>query len=290
METKDLLRSINETYSRAFGPTPTEARLQDIHKEAFELTRTRDMAGLKDETSDLLGTLFQWINEADYDIEELIKMNIEKIESRSLYRALGRKISVALIGGAFDPIHPGHFAIAKYLLDKTGCFDEVWFTPCYRHLFGKEMAPAKLRLAMCKEYVKKDKRMKVCDYEIINELAGETYYFLNRFMNESFAKNEYRFSYTMGLDNANTFEKWINYEYLEKLIPFIVVSRQGERVSSKAEWCTKEPHKFFNAGKIIPDRSSTEIRKQLHEKRNEFFSHPYDEGVAKIIQDNKLYL
>ncbi len=291
MNLSDLLNNINKTYSEAFGNTPTDIRLNDILKEAFELTRARTMTGLKDETSDLLGTLIQWINEAGYDFNELVEMNITKINSRSLYRKLGRKVSVALIGGAFDPIHPGHLAIGKFLLDEAGLFDEVWYIPCYRHLYGKEMAPASLRLAMCREYVQVDKRMKVCDYEIVHELAGETYYFLNKFMEEDFAKNEYRFNYVIGLDNANTFDKWVNYEHLEKLIPFIVVSRQGEKRDPNVNWYMKEPHKFFDAGNKIPKISSTDIRKELKEDREKYLREsPFLTLIAGIIQENNLYV
>lgn len=287
---EDYFKKINKAYTDSFGNTPIDARLKDILKEAFELTRARSIKGLKEETSDLLGTLLQWINEASYDFGELVEMNVAKINSRSLYRTLGRKISVALIGGAFDPIHPGHFAMAKFLLDNTGLFDEVWFVPCYRHMYGKAMAPARLRLAMCSEYAREDKRMKVCDYEIVNELAGETYHFLNKFLNEDFAISDFRFSYVIGIDNACTFEKWVNYGYLKDLIPFIVIYRQGQKRCKNVDWFLKEPHKFFDAGKKVPKISSTQIREMLHEDRDGFFDKPYNKGIADIIKNNKLYI
>lgn len=200
------------------------------------------------------------------------------------------KVSVVLIGGAFDPIHPGHFGMAKYLLDETGLFEEAWFVPCYRHLYGKSMAPAHLRLAMCKEYAREDKRMKVCDYEIVNELAGETYHFLNKFLSEDFVKNEFRFSYAIGLDNAYTFENWVNYDYLRDLISFIVLYRQGQKCIKGVDWFLKEPHKCFDAVKKIPEISSTQIREQLYKDREETLNKFYNKGIADIIKDNKLYI
>jgi nicotinate-nucleotide adenylyltransferase len=244
------------------------------------------MEGMKDETSDLLGTLFQWINEAGYDVEELVKMNIEKINSRSLYRQLGRKVSVALIGGAFDPVHDGHIALAKYLLNETESFDEVWLVPCYSHLYGKQMAPAKLRLDMCRIAARIDKRIKVCDYEIVNKLAGETYYFLNKFLEEDFAKNEYRFSYCIGLDNANTFHKWKNFEYLEKLLSFIVVSRQGEKPLPDVDWYRKGPHMFFDAGDMIPELSSTDIRNKIGQEET---TDLLPDEIYNLIVKHRLY-
>lgn len=289
-----LLQQIKQTYVATFGRTSMSARLDDIQKEAFELTRARDMESLKEETSDLLGTLFQWINEAGYSIEELIQMNCDKISNRSLYRKLGRKVSVALIGGAFDPIHNGHIAMAEFLLNDTKSFDEVWLVPCYRHLYGKLMAPAKLRLEMCRIAASEDKRIKVCDYEIVNELAGETYYFLNKFLEEPFSKDEYRFSYAIGLDNANAFHKWKNYEYLEKLTSFIVVSRQGEKPVPGVDWYRKEPHKFFEAGGLIPAVSSTEVRNMIREVKTTFSpgsirSKLPNKEIYKLIEEYHLY-
>jgi len=282
-----LLSKLNNTYLEAFGKTPLKARLNDILKEVFELTRARDMDSMKGETSDVLGTLLQWINEAGYNLPELIEMNIAKINSRSLYRKLGRKISVALIGGAFDPIHNGHIELAQFLLNETKLYDEVWLVPCYRHLYGKEMVSTKSRLAMCRLYAQVDARIKVCDYEIVHELAGETYYFLNKFLEEDFAKNDYRFNYVIGMDNANSFAKWVNYEYLEKMIPFTVVSRQGEKRKSDVTWFLKAPHKFFDAGKKISNISSTEIKKRL--KKNRKFDFEYHSDVANYIITNELY-
>ena len=36
MSIQDLLNKVNKTYKDAFGPTPTEARLNDTLKETFD--------------------------------------------------------------------------------------------------------------------------------------------------------------------------------------------------------------------------------------------------------------
>ena len=134
------------------------------------------------------------------------------------------------------------------------------------------------------------KQAKAIRGQIVNELAGETYHFLNKFLYEDFALSDFQFSYAIGIDNACTFEKWINYDYLKDLIQFIVIHRQGEKRYKKVNWFSKEPHKFFDAKKKIPKISSTQIREMLHENRDSFFDEPYNRGVADIIQDNKLYI
>ena len=55
--------------------------------------------------------------------------------------------NVALLGGAFDPPTKGHMAIAEAVL-KLPEIDEVWFMPCYVHMFDKTMRPYEERVEM----------------------------------------------------------------------------------------------------------------------------------------------
>ena len=54
---------------------------------------------------------------------------------------------IALFGGSFNPPHVGHVAIVGWVL---ACrpVDEVWVVPCFRHAFGKPLAPFDLRARM----------------------------------------------------------------------------------------------------------------------------------------------
>lgn len=286
------IKKINDVFLKSFGRTPLKQRLEDILTEAIELSRFTDLENLKEECGDLLCSLIQLTNECNWDIGELIKNTLDKIESRKVqYRSLGRKINVALLGGAFDPVHIGHFEIAQLVLDTSKTFDEVWFVPCYEHMYGKEMTHFKYRLEMCRIAVKNDKRIKVFDYEIKKQLKGETYHFVKQLLEEEFARDKYDFSIIIGQDNAETFSKWVNYKYLEKMIRFVIIPRQG--IKPKENWYLKPPHIWLNNEKVT-GISSTELRKSLdlegcehmYYELNKYF--PNNE-VLKYIVKNKLY-
>lgn len=257
----DLQKQVARYFQEVFGTTPLTQRLDDIRKETNELCNYSTVEDLRSEFGDLLASVLAGINECGFDATELIKENERKIFlRRDQYKALGRKSSVAILGGAFNPVTLGHIAVAQFLL-KVGIFDEVWLTPCYAHMYSKEMASPEHRLEMCNIAAQVDPRIKVFDYEIEHQLAGETYHFVKRLQDEDFAKNNYNFSIVIGMDNANTFDKWVNYRDLERLIRFVVVPRAGETPDPSVNWYMQNHHILLRPDKDeLPDTSSTEAR------------------------------
>ena len=268
-ERSELQIKVRDTFTNAFGRTPLKARLDDIMGEAEELVRYTDLTNLKEETGDLLATVIQLANECGWSIEELIDNNCEKIERRiQQYKSLHRKKKVALLGGAFNPPHLSHLKLAQFVLNSSKTFDEVHIMPCFKHMYNKKMTDPTQRLEMCNLAVEDfgDNRIKVSDYEITNELGGETYTLVNNLLEEQFAKDEMDFSMIIGYDNALSFDKWVNYEHLERMMRFVVVSRAGVEIDhNKAGWCLKSPHIFLQADDgVIPDISSTIVRDQAN--------------------------
>lgn len=287
----ELQKNIKDVFEDAFGRTPLRQRLDDIFGEAVELKNCTDLQNLREELGDLLSSSVMLCNEAGWDVEDLISENLEKIERRKKqYKSLGRKVKVALLGGAFDPPTLGHFQLAQFVLDTSKSFDEVWFVPCYQHLYGKKMVSAEHRLAMCEEMCKKDGRMKVFSYEIDNELAGETYHFIKHLLDEEYAKDKYEFSIIIGMDNANTFDKWVNYEDLVKMIPFVVVSRQGVDVDPCVDWYLHPPHIYLRAERAIINVSSTHCRYLIKDMSMGTLCNYMVDEVVKYIKDNDLYI
>lgn len=292
---KEIQRKINKSFQEAFGRTPIGERTNDILGEAIELHRFTDMANLKEETGDLLSSALQLCNECGWDAEELIGNTLAKINSRKAqYKALGRKVKVAILGGAFDPPTLGHIALAKFVLDTSKTFDEVWLMPCNQHMFNKKMASAKRRIEMCKIAAAVDPRIKVFDYEIKQNLRGETYNFVKRLQDEDFAKNQYDFSIIIGMDNANSFDRWVNYKELEKMIRFVVVSRKGIERNEKVDWYLKQPHIYLVAENEIPETSSTDARRMIGDIRvanddAENITKLLNKDVYDYIEKNGLY-
>lgn len=301
MELKDLQIKINKCFLEHFGYTPITERLDDIQSECSELMKWSDINNLKEETGHLLSSTLQLCNENGFDPEELVRNTLKTIEGRAeQYKSLGRKINVAILGLAGNPIHLGHIQLAQFVLNVSKKIDEVWLMPSYDHMQKNDMVSAEHRFEMCKIAAKVDKRIKVFDYEIVNKLGGETYYLFKKLKEEknitiegnTYSVDKFRFYMIIGIDNANKFHTWVNFEELEKLAKFIVVPRKGVDRDYSVNWYTQKPHIFINNETPIIDVSSTEIRRllnkpieiQIHE-----ISKYLDENVWKYIIENKLY-
>lgn len=286
----ELQQRVNKTFVESFGDTPLAERIADISREAGEVKRAGTIKSMKEEVGQLICSCLQFCNEAEVDAAELIMSTVKEIESRQAqYKALGRKTKVALFGGAFDPITVGHVQVAKYVLDTAIEFDEVWFLPCFEHLYGKRMTSPDHRLNMVKLACEGDGRLKASAYEIDNQLRGETYHFVKRLQAENYAIKRYNFSYIIGMDNANSFDRWYNFEYLEKAIRFVVVPRKGYEPNPKAEWCRNGWHiSLPPSEKALIEISSTKVREMIKAGDpgvEEFL----DPKVYDYIQMNGLY-
>ena len=295
MDTKDLQNKVKETFETHFGYTPLGERLKDVQNEFFELMKWQDVKNLEEETGDLLASLIQLCNESGWDLAELIEKNTKKIQSRELqYKSLGRKTKVAILGGAFNPVTKGHIQLAQFVLNTSTEFDEVWLMPAYHHMYNKEMVSAEQRLEMCRIAAKVDRRIKVFDYEIKNRLAGETFYLFKKLKQDEELNNKYNFSMIIGLDNANTFDKWVNYKELERMVRFVVVPRKGYNRDVDVNWYLQKPHLFLNDEADIVEVSSTLVRDELHnydgsEETIKSIDPYINKEVLKYIIDNNLY-
>jgi nicotinate-nucleotide adenylyltransferase len=157
------------------------------------------------------------------------------------------------------------------------------------------------RFEMCELASKKDGRIKVFDYEKKKDLAGETYNLMKKLLNDKDYEN-YEFSFIIGLDNANSFDKWVNFEELERLTSFVIVPRKGYKIKNNS-WYFEKPHILLNDElEEIPimEISSTQVRSMLERYRNSMDSEIYldikntllssiDEDVFNYIINNKLY-
>jgi len=291
METKDLQKLVDNKFREHFGYTPQSERLKDIQNEFFELMRNQDVINLKEETGDLLSSLIKLCSESGWNAEDLILETLKKIDSRAdQYKTLGRKTKVAILGGAFNPVHKGHIQIAQFVLNTSGEFDEVWLMPAYQHMYNKHMESAEDRLAMCELAAKVDGRIKIFDYEIKNQLKGETYYFFKRLKEEKELTEKYQFAMIIGLDNANSFSKWVNYEELERMARFVVIPRPGIERDFNVNWYLKQPHIFLSGENKIMEASSTLVRSILVGPEPNKVLDYLSEDVYDYIKEHNLYL
>lgn len=305
MARKNLQQEVEGVFEGVFKETPLLQRLDDIDRQTGRLVRYSTMKHLRETTGNTLASLMQLCNEADWDVSTLVREALERIQDRrAQYESLGRKTRVAVLGLAGNPITIGHVQLAQYVLDVSNYFDEVWFLPCFGHMFGKDMVSVEHRLAMCRLATQNDGRLKVCDYEIAHELKGETYHTVKLLLEDPDLQN-YEFGWIIGMDNANTCEKkWVNWELLERMIPFVVTPRGGYDIDPSVDWYRKRPHIFLGRSeRPIIEISSTEVRKHLvgyYKSFNQGVKTPGNEWLAwlrqyldsevlQYILDNRLY-
>jgi nicotinate-nucleotide adenylyltransferase len=195
----------------------------------------------------------------------------------------GNKI-IAILGGSFNPIHKDHIRICEVVLSTLYWIDEIWIIPVLNHKFSKELISPEHRLNMCSIVVSNPK-IKVMDYEIKNNLTGDTFTLITKLKEEY--KN-YKFYYIIGQDNADCFDKWYKAEELKKLINFIVIPRKGIIKNNKVDWYLKQPHIYLNTSNNIENISSTLIRNKLKYGLN--VEEYLDKNVLEYIKENKIYI
>lgn len=201
---------------------------------------------------------------------------------------------VAIVGGAFNCIHKGHIELAEYLLDY---YDYVRLMPCANHVYNKEMESSRDRYLMCKAAVRNKKRIIVSDFDMKNNPGGETYLMVRKLLDSYRARKQYKFSIAIGIDNANTFDKWVRSQDLMSMIPFVVVLRTGEKRKKKVDWYLKPPHCYLEPKKPLIEMSSTKIREALKwmwlgdkgQKHENILQKGLDSNVIDYIIRHKLY-
>lgn len=196
--------------------------------------------------------------------------------------------NVALVGGSFNPIHIGHIELAQYVLDNVDLIDQVWLCPCNNSLYGKELESGQHRINMCNLAIESE-NIKVCDWEIRNNMSGKTFDLIKDFLNEY--KN-HNFFFTIGLDNAYKAHNWFRWEDLKNLIPFIVVPRQGITKQNNVDWFLKYPHVYCKKEFKITEISSSEIRNWLKNPDENYYKLQLylNHEVLNYINTNDLYI
>jgi nicotinate-nucleotide adenylyltransferase len=150
--------------------------------------------------------------------------------------------SIALLGGVFDPPHPGHFKMGKYICETLGV-NELWFLFSYnpqKNLSGYASEEDRLEMGRILALQYPDMPFVMSNiqsqmgthmtYDVLSELK-------NRFPEDNFI-------WVMGTDNLSPikpdgsdnnsyFEKWENYEKIIENFSIAVVERPGYRDASR---------------------------------------------------------
>lgn len=205
--------------------------------------------------------------------------------------------NVAVMGGAFDPAHLDHIAIAKLCLSKKIC-DEVWFMPSPDRWDKTINALPEHRFKMLSMAIDGESRFILSDLEIKQGDYRGTYVFLCS-LREKFP--DVNFQLLVGADSYENIPHWrdplhfygteYNGNLLLKEFEIIVFSRKGSILLNPEEHKSKgyaTMHWLGPKEGFTGRYSSTDIRRSLLKNRLQC-----PEGllpsIYQYILDNDLY-
>jgi nicotinate-nucleotide adenylyltransferase len=181
---------------------------------------------------------------------------------------------LGLYGGSFDPIHIGHLLLARQALEDLK-LDRVIFVPAAGSPFKTRgtVAPAKDRLAMIALAIEDEPAFEMDPFEVNRKPPSYTIH-TARVYRQSHAKDELFF--LVGEDHAATLSKWNDFEELNRLVRFVILSRSDIPLRTDYPLVRRRL-----------DISATEIRKRVANHLP--ISYLVPEKVLRYIQENKLY-
>lgn len=192
---------------------------------------------------------------------------------------MSEPVRTALFGGTFNPLHNGHIAIARSVIEQ-GLADELWLmvTPCNPWKKGKQLLDDELRYNMAREAVKGLKGVKASDYEFKLPIPSYTADTL-RSISEEYPDR--KFILTIGADNWEKFDRWYDNKYILENYPIIVYPRKGSEVGELPDTV-----RLLDCPLI--DISSTQIINLI--KQGKSIRRMVPATIARTIKDLKLYI
>lgn len=187
-------------------------------------------------------------------------------------------MKIAIYGGSFNPPHIGHELAATVIL-ATEDVDELWFTPTYQHMMGKELLDFNHRLNMTRLISRRfGNRASVSRAE--ERLSkkpgfiGSESINLIRDITDEWKDDEFRF--VIGSDLLEHFDTWDGAEEIKQRAPLLIVPRAGyARLSTTVRQI------------VIPDVSSSYVRKAI--QRGEDVRKLVPRDVFNYISAHHLY-
>lgn len=202
-------------------------------------------------------------------------------------------MKIAILGGAFDPIHIGHYLVAQQVKEQLH-MDEVWLMVCY---FYFPEFPDKLeRITSYEERVKmaslfvKDELI-ISDFEEKFNKRSRTIDTL-RLLKQHYPHDE--FYWIIGSDALPTFHLWNHWEELVRDHNLIIFPRDTDfktlerRVRASFRLKTIPSNITVLEGDLIVSTiSSTHVRKRVQKKLP--IEHFVSGKVIEYIEERKLY-
>lgn len=184
----------------------------------------------------------------------------------------------ALYFGSFNPLHNGHLAVARYVVE-NGYAEEVWFvvSPHNPHKQTSNLAPEEARLQMVRCAVENIEGVCVCDVEFSMERPSYTVRTIDR-LREMYPQRE--FAILGGGDVARNIRTWCEGERLVGENKILIYPRgEGEEYG--------EPFVVLRGAPKM-EISSTQVREQIAQGGN--WQELVPQRVAEYIIEHNIYM
>ncbi|MBF0710721.1 MULTISPECIES: nicotinate (nicotinamide) nucleotide adenylyltransferase [unclassified Gemella] len=193
---------------------------------------------------------------------------------------------IGLYGGSFDPVHIGHLLTATNVLE-TLSLDKLIFIPSNITPLkdSKLRATNEERFKMIKLSILSMPKFEVNDYEISRQSVSYTYntvkYFKKIYPNVDLY-------FIIGTDRVRDLNKWYRIDELSKLVTFIFVARDSDRLEEIVE-----ESEFYNSIKYvilnlpIIEISSSMIRDKI--KNLQSVEYLLEKDCLRYIEEKSLY-
>ena len=157
---------------------------------------------------------------------------------------------IGLFGGAFNPVHNGHMAVAKTAI-KEAKLDKLIFIPTGNAPHKKETEISREdRYNMLKEAISNEEKMNISDYEIkrteVNYSANTVEYFRSLYPSDELF-------FIIGDDSYRDLDTWYEPHRILKVCTLLVFPRMGAEVLPPAISLPME----------IVDISSSDVREKI---------------------------
>ncbi len=187
------------------------------------------------------------------------------------------KIRTGIYGGSFNPIHNGHIAIARAMLD-CGAVDEVWLmvSPQNPLKQSTDLLDEQMRLDMTRRATADIPGITACDYEFHMPRPS---YMWHTLQNLSHEYPDREFILLIGADNWQVFDRWYHADDIIAHYPIRIYPRRGYDIEASTL-----PHNVELVDTGLYDVSSTMVRERI--QRGEDVSQLIP---ASIIEMAKVY-
>lgn len=195
-------------------------------------------------------------------------------------------MKIGIFGGAFNPVHNGHIALAKHQCDALG-LDKLLLIPTANppHKSNVGLIDGQYRVDMLKLAFSDFDNVEISTIEFKSEEKSYTYDTLTK-LKKVYPNDE--LVLLIGSDQLFYFKKWYKYAEILDMVSVSAVVRLKNEVE-KAKAFIKEEKLDISLTLQPPfEVSSTEIREKV--KNGEDISHLVPVSVANYIKERGLYV